>query len=108
MSHLPTKWENHDITFRMTTQPCKKTVWKALYFTGPILKAEFVHGVLIDDFHSSGNKLFVNYPTTHYATDASVTKFNCTVGTHVEVKGWFSNKHKFYCGKVETSFYPNG
>ena len=106
--HLPTKWGNHGITFRMTAQTCEKTVWKALCIAGPILKAEFVRNVLIDDFNSAGIKPFVNYPIAHHATDASVTQFNRPTGSHLEAKGWFSNKHKLYCGKVETSVYPNG
>ena len=37
-----------------------------------------------------------------------MTQFNRPTGSHLEAKGWFSNKHKLYCGKVETSVYPNG
>lgn len=105
--HLPTKWKHHGTTFCMTAQTCEKTVWKALYIVGPILKAEFVHGALIDDFHSVDMKAFVNYPIAHHATDASVTQVNRLVGTYVEAKVWFSNKHKLYCGKAKTSVYPN-
>ena len=50
--------------------------------------------VLIDDFNSAGIKPFVNCPIAHHTTDASVTQFNRPVGSHIEAKGWFSNKYK--------------
>ena len=92
----------------MTAQTCEKTVWKARCITGPIIKAKFMRDVLIDDFNSAGIKSFVNYPIAHNATDTNVTQFNRPVGSYIEAKGWFSNKHKLYCGKVEISVYPNG
>ena len=106
--HLPTKWENHGITFRMTAQTYEKIVWKTLCIDGSILKAEFVRDVLIDDFNSTGIKSFVNYPIAHHDTDASVPQFNRHVGSYIKAKGWFSNKHKLFCGKVKASVYPNG
>ena len=108
MLHLPTKWANHGITFRMTAQTCEKMVWKTPCIAGPILKAEFVRDVLIDDLNSTGTKSFVNYPIAQHAIDASVPQFNRPVGSYIKANGWFSNKHKLYCGKVETRVYPNG
>ena len=102
MLYLPTKWEHHGITFRMTAQTCEMTVRKVFCIAGPIIKAELVRDVIIDNFHSAGIKTFVNYPIAHHATDSSVTQFNRSIGTHIETKDWFSNKHKLYCGKVKT------
>ena len=75
---------------------------KVFCIAGPIIKAELVRDVIIDNFHSASIKTFVNYPIAHHATDASVTQFNRSIGTHIETKDWFSNKHKLYCGKVKT------
>ena len=92
----------------MMAQTCQKVGWKALCIAGPILKAECVRDVVIDDFHSTGIEAFIHYPIAHHTTNASVAQLNRPDGTHVEAKGWFSNKHKLNCGKVDTSVYPNG
>ena len=107
MLHLPTKWDNSSITFRMTNQSFEKAVRKTLCITGPMLGVECVRDVLIGDFRSVGIKPFVNYPIVHHTTDTSMTQFNRPIGSHVEGKGWFSNKDKLYYGKVETNVYPN-
>ena len=103
MLHLPTKWDNSSITFRMTNQSFEKAVRKTLCIAGPMLGVECVRDVLIGDFRSVGIKPFVNYPIVHHTTDTSMTQFNRPIGSHVEGKGWFSNKDKLYYGKVETS-----
>ena len=50
--HLPTKFENHGIIFRMKAHVCKKIVRKSLCITGLILKTTFIRDVSIDDFDS--------------------------------------------------------
>ena len=59
MLYLPTKWEHHGITFRMTAQTCEMTVRKVFCIAGPIIKAELVRDVIIDNFHSAGIKLLL-------------------------------------------------
>ena len=106
--HLPTKWDNHGVTFMTSGQTAQKTVIKALKIAAPLCKANFVNIFSRDDYESTGIGFCQNYPETDHITDASITMINRPAGTHNEAKPYFSGKHKLYCLKVEASVYPNG
>ena len=67
--HLPTKWENHCVTFGMTAQTTQKTCWKVLSICAPILKEAYVRDVSMDSFLNVEISLHNNYKYAYYDTD---------------------------------------
>ena len=106
--HLPTKWDNHGVSFGMTAQTAQKVCFKAIMICGPILKKTYVREVSIDSFLDVGIPFHSNFKYAHHDTDAMVTERNRPCGNHQESKSYFSGKHHLYCNKVEASTYPNG
>ena len=105
--HLPTKWDNHSVTFGMPAQTAYKTCWKALSICALILKDAYVRDVSMDSFLEVEIPFHNNFKYAHHDIDAMVMERNHPSGNHQESKAYFSGKHHLYCNNVEASTYPN-
>ena len=60
--HLPTKWENHGVTFGMTAQTAHKTCLKELSIYAPILKEGCIHVFISGCWNSVTQQIQIRLP----------------------------------------------
>ena len=88
----PSTWEKHGLSFNMSAQRVQRVVTRGLSVLAPIVKRLFTRDVNKDDFASVRISDCVNYPYVHHISDASVLEIHRPVGSHAEVKPFFSGE----------------
>ena len=88
----PTTWAKHGVNFNMSAQRVQRLVTRGLKVLAPLVKSLFTRDVNKDDFASAGVSECINYPYVHHISDASVLEINRPVGSHAEVKPFFSGE----------------
>ena len=100
----PTTWAKHGLNFNMSAQRVQRLVTRGLKVLAPIVKNLYVKEVNKDEFASNAISECTNYPYVHHISDASVLEIHRPVGSHAEVKPYFSGESftiSFYCYKNE-------
>ncbi|KAH9111855.1 hypothetical protein LEN26_002681 [Aphanomyces euteiches] len=100
-------WDKHALDFKFKTPTFERLITRMMDVVEPILTEKLIRQCTMTSLRNA-EKQFTNFPEAIYATDVKFQPAHRPGGSFMDVKRYFSGKHKMYGYKIEASVSPAG